>query len=297
MLGSGTLQRLTLTLMVMVMIALGSISCSQAEQGEAVDPSGGEASVAAVEHDSESPAPGKPGGMINAENVFEHERAWPDIVALVEPWTPTGAETPLKAGYRGALIRVEPDGRVRIAFGRHGNQLIPLEFTDLITRANEVESGSRHKIAPNFLLHFGTQFLHPESEALAPLPTPELAKSTRFLCVFAAPARPEFEGLVERLKPLGEIPDLQLLFFPLDMPQGSAERVKASLTTLAWPVPFAYPQAAEVHAQKLVGKVPEAATALLITDEGRLLLEVALDQSDAFERLQAAAGQAATGME
>lgn len=283
---SDSIRRLALA----SLLTITAMGCSP---GDGDSPSGGSDATAdrpPIAIEGAEPPEGTPTRPITAENVLAHERAWPDIVALVAPWPPSDAAQPLTAGYRGALVRVEPEGRARIAFGRHGNHSIPLEYTDLVERANEVEAGTRHKIAPNFLLHFGTQFLHPELEALAPFPTPELAKSTRFLCIFAAFARDGFPALVERLKPLARSADVQVLFFPLDMPQGSAEIIKEQLTTLAWPVPFAYPQAAEVHAQKLVGRVPEVPTALLITDEGRLLLEVALDQSDAFERLQAATG-------
>lgn len=238
-----------------------------------------------------SPSEDTEAGSITAGNILAHENAWPDIVALVVPWTPSGAEQPLKVGYRGALVRVEEDRRVRIAFGRHGNHLIPIEDTDLIARANEVQAGKRHKIAPNFLAHFGTQFLHPTSEELGPFPTPLLAKSTRFLCVFARPSELTFPTLASWLSPLQDVPGLQMLFFPLDMPRDSAQEVKTSLENLDWPVPFAYPQAAEVHAQKLLGAVPTRPMALLITGEGRMLLEVPIERGEVVDQIREALGR------
>ncbi len=282
-------------LVLVLLLALATLGCSPAEDDSMRTAADATTASSAPTADEGERSEGHRAAFITSANVLEHERAWPDIVALVEPWTPPGTEQVLKPGYRGALIRVEADGRARIAFGRHGNQLIPLDHTDLIERANEVAAGGRHKIAPNFLAHFGTQLLHPDLEGIAPYPTPELAKSTRFLCIFANPARPDFPALVERLRSLGEVAGLQVLFFPLAMPEGSAERVKETLTTFAWRVPFAYPQAAEVHAQKLVGKIPEAPEALLITDEGRSLLELPLEQGDAVDRLRAAAVEAAAG--
>ena len=35
----------------------------------------------------------------------------------------------------------------------------------------------------------------------------------------------------------------------------------------AWAVPFAYPRAAEIHAQSLLGEVPDRPYALLVTAE------------------------------
>jgi hypothetical protein len=271
------------------LLALAALGCSPEANDPAPVETRAEASPAEVGPPPvESPAKAH-ATTITAENVLEHEDAWPDIVAVTTAWTPPEAEAPLKPGYRGALIRVEAGGAVRIAFGRHGNHSIPLDHTDLIARANEVASGERHKIAPVFLAHFGTQFLHPELEGIVPYPTPALAQATRFLCVFAKPAAEDFPALAARVAALSDVASLQVLFFPLDMPQGSAETVKSTLATAEWPVPFAYPQAAEVHAQKLVGEVPSAPTALLITTEGRLIAQLPLEQPDAIDRLRAMA--------
>ncbi len=226
---------------------------------------------------------------LTAANILEHERAWPDIVALTEPWTPPGAPLALKQGYRGALIRVDDAGRARIDFGRHGKHDIPLESTDLIARAIEVEAGTRHKVAPNFLAHFGTQFVHPSGLELVPFPTPELAKSERFLCIFANPRDAGFEDLARRLASLGDVPGLQALFFPLAMERDELQPVKDALQKSAWAVPFAYPRAAEMHAQSLLGELPDRPYALLVTSEGRLLHRSDLAEAGVFEALRAAA--------
>jgi hypothetical protein len=274
----------TQLLLLSILLTAIQSGCSS----ESSDSTGTDTAWSVVEDESPSPSELTAAGSITAENVVEHENSWPDIVALVAPWTPSGAEKPLKIGYRGALVRVEEDRRVRIAFGRHGNHVIPIELTDLIARANEVQAGNRHKIAPNFLGHFGTQFLDPTSEELGPFPTPELSKSTRFLCVFARPSELTFPTLAGWLAPLRDVQGLQTLFFPLDMPRDAAEGVKVALGEVDWQVPFAYPQAAELHAQKLLGEVPARPMALLITDEGRLLLEVPVERGEVVEQLRAA---------
>ncbi len=232
-------------------------------------------------------------GAITATNLLEHERSWPNIAALVEPWTPPGDSVPLKKGHRGALIRVLEDGRrVRIDFGRHGEHDIPIEATDVVERANEVLGGTRHKVAPNFLAHFGTQFVHPTSPELVPFPTPELARADRFLCVFGDPRPESFAVLAEQLARLGAGPRMQGLFFPLGLAQSETRAVKDRLEAVGWQVPFAHPQAAEKLAESLLGEVPTTPTALLVSAEGRLLERTALSTPGAFERLAAAMADA-----
>jgi len=236
-----------------------------------------------------APSPSANASGIRADDIMDHEKAWPDIAVLVEPWTPAGADAPLKQGYRGAVIRVLENGHVRIDFGRHGKHEIPIAATDLILRANEVAAGSRHKVAPNFLAHFGTQFVHPTTAELVAMPTPELAKSERFLCVFADPSLESFAELAERLATLDDVPKLQALMFPLAVERNQVQTVKDRLQAVGWPVPFAYPQAAEKHAESLLDEIPTAPTALLVTSEGRLLHRTTLSEPGAIDALRAAA--------
>jgi hypothetical protein len=226
---------------------------------------------------------------ITPQNVLERERYWPEIVALTKPWLPPGSEQSLKASYRGALIRVDDQGRARIDFGRHGKHDVPIEFTDLIERANQVESGALFKMAPNFVSHFGTLFLHPSTPEMLPYPTAELAKAKRFLCVFANPRDPEFEKRTRELAALADQPGLQMLFFPLSMRQDELTVVKEMLKRVSWLVPFAYPEAAEMHALTLLGAVPTSAQALLVTAEGRVLERASLSDPGAVDALRAAA--------
>lgn len=269
--------------LVLACSTLGLSSCSPSSNDE----SRGDEAVGV-----ESAAPARaPEGPVTAANVLENERYWPDIVALTKPWTPPGSAQALKQGYRGALIRVDEQGRARIAFGRHGNHDIPIESTDLITRANEVASRERHKVAPNFLAQFGTQFLHPSTEEMVPYPTLELAKSDRFLCLFADPRDPGFDALARDLATLEDEPGLQLLLFPLKMKRDEVELVKDTLQAVRWSVPFAYPEASEVHARSLLGEIPGSAQALLVTGEGRLLYRAALPDRAALDALRTAAAK------
>lgn len=265
-----------------LLVSTGACSPSDAERDSATNTRADESAVIPA-----VPSPSANASGIRANNIVEREESWPDIAALVEPWTPAGADAPLKKGYRGAVIRVLEDGRVRIDFGRHGEHDIPIAATDVVARANEVAAGTRHKVAPNFLAHFGTQFVHPTTVELKPFPTPELAKSDRFLCIFADPNPPEFAQLAMQLAEMTDVPKLQGLFFPLAVAQDQVQAVKDRLQAVDWPVPFAYPQAAEKLAESLLGEVPSVPTALLVTAEGRVLHRSALPEPGALESLRA----------
>jgi|JI10StandDraft_1071094.scaffolds.fasta_scaffold176724_2 hypothetical protein len=261
-------------LLALVFGLFSTTACSPSDPGQS-------------ESDAANERPADPG--IRAEDLLDREEDWPNIVALVEPWTPPGAEAALKKGYRGALIRVIDARSARIDFGRHGKYDVPIGSTDLLLRTSEVEAGKRHKVAPNFLAHFGTQFLHPSTLELVPFPTPELAKSDRFLCLFADPRGPEFAQLAQALAGLADVRGLQPLFFPLGLKQDELQSVRDRLQAVGWPVPFAYPEAAERHAESLLGEIPARPTALLVTGEGRLLDLTPLDDPAAVETLRSAA--------
>lgn len=233
------------------------------------------------------------GDVITASNVLEHERFWPEIVAMVEPWQPADGSTVLKKGYRGALMRVQDDLRVRIAFGRHGDHDVPHEKTDLLERANEIRAGTRHKMGPTFVVHFGAQFLDPSLAKPAPFSTVELLKSKHFLCVFLDPRHPELSRHVESLALARELPDLRVILFPLGMAADQIGVVHETLVAADWLVPFAYPAGADVQARSLLGEVPETPTVLLISAEGRLLLRAPLDSRGLMDRIRVAAGLAA----
>lgn len=237
---------------------------------------------------SSTPAAAESSGKITPENVLENERYWPDIVSMVEAWTDPDSGRLIKKGYRGALIRIDDLGRTRIAFGRHGTHDVPLERTDVVARANEVESGARYKVAPNFLAHFGTQFVDSSADDLIPYPLLELAESDRFLCLFADPRSDIFGELAQRISSLGKTPGVQLLFFPMAMKRDEAGGVKDLLTRASLPIPFAYPEAAEVQARTLLGEVPAVAYALLVTAEGRELRRQELGDGRNLEALRAA---------
>ena len=122
---------------------------------------------------------------------------------------------------------------------------------------------------------------------MIPYPLLELARSDRFLCIFANPRGEGFAELARQLVPLESSPGVQMLFFPLAMKREETQVVKDLLEATSLQVPFAYPEAAEVHARSLLGEVPTAAYALLVTSEGRLLHSMGLADEGELEALRA----------
>jgi hypothetical protein len=175
---------------------------------------------------------------------------------------------------------------VRIAFGRFGNHDVPVERTDFLERANAIASGASFKVAPAFLAHFGNQFVHPGTDQMNPYPFAELAQFDRFLCVFADPEDGRLASRVKTLRALQDEPGLQILFFPLATRRSELASVKTWLQTNGLRLPFAYPEAAEVHARSLIGAAPDGPTALLTTANGRLLELLSLDEPDFAGRVR-----------
>lgn len=212
---------------------------------------------------------------VTAENLLANEQFWPNQVALPEPWQPAGRETPLPARIPGVLIRVEASGAARIDFGRDGLHTVPLEKTDLLSRANALRLGEAEKMAPNLVLDIGTRLLDPTAEALRPLGLLEVGQYRLFACVFADPGAPGFAQLAAQLAPLRGRDDVLSVLFPLgEHPDaGLRERLRA----LDWPVPFMMDHLAEPYARSLLPEGLAAPTLLLLTHEGRLLLGEPVD--------------------
>jgi hypothetical protein len=205
-------------------------------------------------------------------NVYESERYWPAIVALTKEWLPPGKTKPLKAQYRGTLVRVETDGRVRIDFGRHGRHDIPIDHTDLVARSNEVREGTRTKLAPNFVLRVGNSLVDSARRPLRPYSLDEIAGARRYLCIFADPRAEDFPSIARQLAALEGVNGVRIVFFPQSLVrEEDLEFVHERLETLSWHVAFMYPRLSGNYTLSLLGELPERPAALLVSPEGRVL--------------------------
>jgi hypothetical protein len=208
---------------------------------------------------------------ITEDTLYASESSWPYHVALVEPWTPPGGERAISAGIDGVVIRVLPDGRVRIDFGRDGVHEVPVAATDVVDRANGVATGTVEKLAPNFRMAMGTRIFDAETGAPHPFDLQNPDVDPAYLCVFADTKAERFEAIAEALAPLEGRAGVRTLVFP------QAERYDRAtverLRELDWPVFFALGFLAKTYNDSLLSPGTELPAVLLATDEGRLLYE------------------------
>ncbi len=236
-----------------------------------------------------SPADAATAGVaITPASVYENERYWPAIVALTKEWLPPGETKPLQAQYRGTLVRVEADGRVRIDFGRHGKHDVPIDHTDLVQRANEVRAGTRTKLAQNFVLRVGNSLVDSSSGSIRPSSIEQIAGASGYLCIFADPRAEEFPVLAEQLAALDGVNGVRTVFFPQSVAREDLEFVHERLGTRSWRVPFMYPQLSGNYTLSLLGEIPERPRAQLISPEGRVLHEAEIGTTAGVSELRQA---------
>jgi len=227
---------------------------------------------------------------VTERNLLESERFWPYRVELPQAWSPGEGGESIPAGVLGVLIRVEPDGKARVDFGRHGVHEVPVSRTDLVGRANGVRTGARDKLAPNFVHAIGTRLADPSGEALREMPFARVFEPRAFLAVFADPASEEFAALAAALRPLQDREGLGFVLFPQGRHPDA--RLHRKLAELDWRVPFVLDHLAESYTRSL--RSPEAPLPALVlqTPEGRVLFEAGWDPGTTRGPLEAAIGQA-----
>ena len=225
---------------------------------------------------------------ITPDSVYGKERYWPAIVAMTQDWLPPGETVPLQAQYRGTLVRVEADGRVRIDFGRHGKHDVPMDHTDLVERANEVRAGSQTKLAPNFVLRVGNSLLDSSSESIRPYKLGEIAGASGYLCVFADPRADDFPILAQQLAVLEGMNGVRTVFFPQSVVREDAQFVHEGLGKLSWRVAYMYPRLSGNYTLSLLGEIPERPRAQLVSPEGRVIHQAEIGTADGLSELQQA---------
>src|SRR5262245_56510981 len=221
---------------------------------------------------AELPAPAA-APPVTPENLLASESYWPYQVALVVPvkLDPAGGKKPLAAGLRGVLIRVEESGQARIDFGRDGQHVVPVGATDLLERANRIRRGDDTKIAPNFALAIGTKLIEPGTEQPKPLGLLAAMQRPGFLCVFADPGAEGFAGIAATLAPLKDRREVLTILFPRG--GESDTKLVEQLRSLGWPVPFVQGFLTEAYSRTLLPDGTPLPFVLLLTNEGRLILQ------------------------
>jgi hypothetical protein len=220
--------------------------------------------------------------VVTEASLLAADRFWPYHVSLIAPWQPGGATRPLPAGARGVLIRVEPDGRARIDFGRDGLYGVPLAATDAVELANRVRRGEADKTLPNFVMALGPRLVDAAGDSMRPLPLEVTAAQRGFLTVFADPRAEAFAELAAALAPLRDRGGVMTVVLPqARLPDA---QVRERLRALGWPVPFVFDHLAEIYARTLLDEAASLPWVALQTREGRLLFASPWNQ-DVTQRL------------
>lgn len=225
---------------------------------------------------------------VTAGNLLESERFWPYRVALRSEFTPAGAAAPLPAGSTGILVRAEDSGRARIHFGRDGCHEVPVERTNVVEAANRIRAGEEQKIAPNFVHMIGTRLVDTEGPVLRAFDLSRVYEPERFVAVFADPSSEDFEALVAALAPLRATPGTMTVLFP----QGEHPDppLRERLRALGWPVPFLRDEYGEGYTRSLRPDDAPQPTLMLLTPEGRMLLDQPFAGSATVAALRQALG-------
>lgn len=209
--------------------------------------------------------------VVTAANLLASERFWPYRVALVEPWAPVPQANPIPTELDGVLIRVETPEIARVDFGRNGVQRVPIDKTDLVTRANRVRLGADEKMMPNLAYQIAPRLGDAASDVPRAYPLLEAMEKRGFLCVFADPGDPGFPALAKALGPLAGHPGVLTVLFPQGEHPDLA--VRDLLRKLGWKSAFVLDYLSEAYTATLVDPGAAMPVVQLQTSEGRIVLE------------------------
>ncbi len=205
------------------------------------------------------------------ENLLASERFWPYQVDLSAAWKPDGRAEPLPAGTRAVLVRIDGSGAARIDFGRDGRFLVPVEKTDILARANEIRIGEREKRLPNLVHALGPRLVDAASETIRSADVESLLEAEVFLAVFADPGAEGFDAVASALRPLRSRSEVTTLL----LPQGTHPdpELRTRLREMDWPVGFLRDEYGEGYARSLRPDGAPLPAVMLMTPEGRVLVD------------------------
>ena len=231
-------------------------------------------------------SPGQATFEITAENIFDYEQYWPNIIQVSADWQPPPGAPNRPQVLQGVLVRIEQNGTVRMDLARYGRADLSIAQTDIVERANAVYRGEVFKHEGNLTLQIGNILVSSEASAPGPQSSRPIKMAPVLLCVFADPRAEEFGALAKRLAEFSRATQIVPIFIPQNVERGDLEFVHATLREHAWTAPFVYPDRAPVRTEILLREPPEASHLLLLTREGRILFNEPYDAEAALEQVQ-----------
>ncbi len=232
--------------------------------------------------------------VLDAANVFDHERFWPYRVRLTAPFEIEGREKPIRPGTGGVLVRLRSAEVATIDFGRDGLRDVAVSDTNLIDEANAIRRGERDKVSPNLVHAIGPRLVDTAAAVPAKVDFEALVGEgvPGMLEVFARPeAIPE---LARELAPLHGRHGVWTVFYPHGEPGSVVDaRVRKQLREAGWPVPFLEGYLAMGYSRSRRVAESSGPSLQIETSEGRLIYAGAFRPgiaSELAERLDAAFG-------
>ena len=216
--------------------------------------------------------------VVTPGTLLENDRFWPYQVVLTEPLAPRGGSSvALRPGLRGVVVRYQPDGNVRIDFGRDGVVEVPLAKTDLVERVNRVRLGEERKISPNLTHAIGPRLVTTIDPAgPGTIPFEETFAARGYLAVFANPREEGFDELAEALAHAdlhGRHGVWTVLLPTVAQGQLPSLETHQRLHRAGWIVLFVHEAFALSYARSLRDEDEPAPALMLSTADGRLLLD------------------------
>jgi hypothetical protein len=246
----------------LVLVASLGVHCTSSEssRSEAAVTSAGQRG-AGVQDEATTP--------VTYENLYRREAYWPYHVEMTAPWKPEGFEGERLGWGIGVLVRVEPEGDLRVDFGRSGKYRVPARVTDVVEQANRIRLGERPKDQPNFVLAAINKLVDPTSDPVRYLKPRDVRDVRAYLVVAADPASEGFAAIAAALAEMDDRPDVM----PVLLPQGRHrdDDVLAHCKAVGWTHPFAHSRYAEAFKRSILGEEASLPSVMLQSPEGRVL--------------------------
>jgi len=206
---------------------------------------------------------------VTYENLYWREAYWPYHVEMTAPWTPEGFEGERLGWGIGVLVRVEPEGDLRVDFGPFGKYRVPARVTDVVEQANRIRTGERPKDEPNFVLAAINKLVDTTSDPVRYLKPKDVRDVRAYLLVAADPFSEDFAVIAAALADMGDRSDV----VPVLLPQGrhGDDDVLARCKEAGWTHPFAHSRYAEAFKRSILGEEASLPSVMLQTPEGRVL--------------------------
>lgn len=223
--------------------------------------------------------------------LYAQEVHWPVRVWLDEPHVGEAGQVLVKPRRPGVLVYLQPDGDVRIDFGRQGAHTVPVTITNFESELERVRSGQATKTHPNLLGMLVSRIVDGSQDTLMQKDLlVEEVRGGRILLVFADAAQADVAALTAFVETVEAAGDVRLTTF-IPITEKLDGDVLLDLRAGGWSDPFLMTPMAPSYLSALLEPGTPTPFARLATDEGRILVEGepnAATQSAMVEALQEA---------